>query len=81
MKKPEAEENLEKAEFNFMIDLKSQFPKTIVDPKLLQLQICLQNNQKEQNTEDCSPVFSELTERLVLIFAGDNVNIFEKLKK
>ena len=31
----EAEENLKKAEFNFMVDIKTLFHKTSVDPKLL----------------------------------------------
>ena len=40
----EAGENLKKAEFHFMVDLKTLIHETSVDPKLLQLKICLLKN-------------------------------------
>ena len=45
----EAEKNLKKAEFNFMVDLKTLIHETSVDPKLLQLKICLLNNELPKN--------------------------------
>ena len=43
----QAEEHPKKAEFNFMVDLKTLIEKTLVDQKLLQMKICLRNIQKE----------------------------------
>ena len=47
VKNDESEENWKKAEHNFMVDLKTLRHKTSVDPKLLQLKICVGNKQKE----------------------------------
>ena len=43
----EAGENLEKAEFIFMVDLKTLIHKASVDPKLRQLKICQRKNEKQ----------------------------------
>ena len=66
----EAEENLRKAEFNFKIDIKTLMHKTSVDPKLIQLKICVRNNQKDSAPEKLSSVFSDNTERFAWLFAG-----------
>ena len=75
------EENLMEPEFNFMVALKFLVCKTSVDPKLLQLKICLRNNQREQTPKELSPVLTELTNRFGLLFVGDNIVITEKLEK
>ena len=63
MKDAEAEDKLKKAEFIFMIDPKTLIHKTSVDPKMLQLKICVRNKQKERPPEKLSPVFSKITQR------------------
>ena len=77
----EAEQNLWKTEFNFKVDLKVRIHKPLVDPKLLQLRICIQNNQKGRTPNEFSPVFSELLERFGLLFVGDKIFIPEEVKK
>ena len=44
----EAEENLQKAKFNFMVHLKTLIHKTSVDPNLLLMKVFQRNNQKER---------------------------------
>ena len=77
----EAEENLRKSEFNFMVDLKTLIHKISVDPQLLRLKICLRNDHKERAPEEISPVFIEFTKRFGLLFAGDKIVRPEELKK
>ena len=57
------------AEFNFKVELETLIHKISVDPKLLQLTILKQNNQKERASEELSRVFTEPTERLGWLFA------------
>ena len=45
MKSIEPREILKKVEFNFKLDLKILFHKTSVDPKLLELKICVRNKR------------------------------------
>ena len=81
IKNAEAEGNFRKAKFNFIVGLKTLVRKTSVDPKLIQLKICLRNNQKKRALEDISPVFIELNKRSGLQFAGNKIVIPEYLKK
>ena len=55
----EAEENSNKAEFNFLVVLGTIVHKNLVDPKVLQLKNCLHINQKERAPESLSPVFTK----------------------
>ena len=80
-KNGQSEERLKKPEFNFMIDLKTLIYKTSVDPKLLQLKICVRNKQKKETPEEFSPVFSKITRQFSLLFASDRIVIPEELKK
>ena len=59
-KTAEAEENLKKAELNFMLDLRTLIQKTSVDPKLLQLKICVRNQQKDRAPKEFSPVLVKI---------------------
>ena len=65
----------------FMVDLKTMINKASGYPKLLQLRICLRNNQKERAREEFSPVVSGPTERLAFLFAGDRIVIPQEIKK
>ena len=58
MKSTKADEKMMKAEFNFMIDLKTMIHKTSVDPETLQVKICVRKKQKERASEKFSSVFS-----------------------
>ena len=72
-------EDLKRAQFNLMVHSKVLIYKTSVNAKLLQLKICLRNNQKQRPHEQLSPVFSDFTERLVFLFAGNKIGDLEKL--
>ena len=74
-KNVKAEENLRRAEFNFMVVLKTLIHKNLIDLKLQQLKIPLNTNQTERALEEASLVFSELPERCRLLLAGDIIVI------
>ena len=80
-KSAEAEENLKKSEFNFMIHLKTLIHKTSVDPKLLQLKICVCNKQRDRAGKKISPVYSKITQQFGWLFAGDKIVIPGELKR
>ena len=77
----EAEENFKKAEFNFKIELKTLIHKSSVDPKFLQLKLCVRNKQKDRTPEELSLILSEITEKFGLVFTGDTVVISGELKR
>ena len=58
-----------------MIFLQTLIHKTSVDSKMLQLMICVRNNQKDKTHEEFISVFSEITERFGLLFAKDRIVI------
>ena len=64
-----------------MIALKTLIHKTSFGPKMLQLKMCMRNNQKKSAPEKFSPVSSEITERFSLLLAGDEIAICEELKE
>ena len=64
-----------------MIDLKTGIHKISVGPKLLQLKICVRNNQKNRAPEEFSSIFSEITKRCVLQLTGDMIVILDELKR
>ena len=70
-----------KAKIIFKVDLKTLINETLVDPKLLQLRICLRNKQNERAPKEISPVLTKLTERFGSLSAGDKIVIPEELKK
>ena len=55
MNNVEAEENLTKAEFNFMVDSKTLIHKNWGDPKLIQFKIFLPINQNEGTRKEFFP--------------------------
>ena len=71
-KNNEAEENLKKADFNFMVDSKNFIQKTSMDPTKPQLNKCLCNNQRQKTPAEFS-VFTETTEPFGLLFADKNI--------
>ena len=77
----EAEGNLQKAEFNFKVELKTAFQKSSVDPKLLQLKISPRKNQEERAPKEFSPFSTKLAEWFGSPFAGEKNVIHEEIKK
>ena len=62
-----------------MIYSKTLMHKTSIDPKLLQLKICVRNKQRDRALKEFSPIFSEITKRFALLFAGDRIVIPDEL--
>ena len=75
MKNAEAEESLKKPGFKYMTNME-----TLVGPNLLQLKICVRDKQKERTPKESFLVFSEITKRFGLLFAGNRIVVPEELK-
>ena len=51
------EENIKKAEFNFMLDLKTLISKTAIDPKMTRVRSIMRREEKDTAPESYRPVF------------------------
>ena len=72
------EQDLKKAAFSSMVDLKTLIYKTSIDPKLLQLKNCLPKGSSPQRF---SEFFTKLTIRFGLLFVGDKKCTTREVKK
>ena len=80
-KNTRAEDKLRKADFNFVVDLKTLIHKILVDLKLLQLKICLRKSQKKRPPQKILPFSMTLANDLVFYFAVVKYVMIEELKK
>ena len=64
-----------------MVNLTTSIHKTSVDPKPLQVEMCIHNNQRKCTTENFSPVLNELFERFRLLVAGDKIDFPQELNR
>ena len=65
------EENVRKAEFNFMLDLKTLISKTGIDPEMTQVRASMRRDEKDTAPEGYRPVFDKLSIRWNLVFVDD----------
>ena len=65
---------LKKAEFDFKIDLKTLIQQTLFYPKV-------RHKQKQKAHENLFPVFNEINKYFSLLYAGDEIEKPEDLKK
>ena len=57
------EENIKKAEFNFMLDLKTLISKTAIDPEMTRVRDSMRREEKDTAPEGYRPVFDKLSIR------------------
>ena len=57
------EENIKKAEFNFMLDLKTLILKTAIDPELTPVRASIRREERDTAPEGYRPVFDKLSIR------------------
>ena len=81
VKSAQAEENYQKAKYNFMIGSRTLIHKTSLDLKLLQLKICLRNKQIDRAREKFFSVLGKNTGRFGLLFDGDRIVFPDELKR
>ena len=67
------EENIKKAEFEFMMDLKTLISKTATDPELTHVRNRMRREDREITPDGYKPVFDKLSIRGVLVFVDDQI--------
>ena len=75
------EETIKKAEFEFMMDLKSLIARTAIDPELTRVRISMRREDREATPEGYKPVFRKLSIRWGLIFMDDQIVVSVDLRR
>ena len=71
--KKATEEHLKKAEFGFMMDLKTLISKTAIDPKLTRVRTSMRREDRETTPDGYRRVFDKLSIRWSLVFVDDHI--------
>ena len=69
------EENIKKAEFNFMLDLKTLNSKTAIDPEMTRVRASMRREEKDTASEGYRPGFDKLSIRWGLVFVDDQIAV------
>ena len=69
------EENIKKAEFNFMLDLKTLISKTAIDPEMTRVRASMRREEKDTAPEGYRPVSDKLSIRWGLVFVDDQIAV------
>ena len=69
------EENIKKAEFEIMLDLKTLISKTATDPELTHVRNSMRREDREITPDGYKPVFDKLSIRWGLVFVDDQIVI------
>ena len=69
------EENIKKAEFEFMMDLKTLISKTATDPELTHVRNSMRREDREITPDGFKPVFDKLSIIWALVFVDDQIVI------
>ena len=69
------EENIKKAEFEFMMDLNTLISKTATDPELTHVRNSMRRGDREITPDGYKPVFDKLSIRWGLVFVDDQIVI------
>ena len=75
-----AEENVRKAEMDFMLDLQSIIKETAADPEILKVKLCLERDRKEQIPEEYKGVAKKLTTRGGELLVDDRIVVPKSLR-
>ena len=67
------EDTIKKAEFEFMMDLKTLIARTAIDPELTRVRISMRREDREATPEGYKQVFGKLSIRWGLIFMDDQI--------
>ena len=67
------EDNIKKAEFKFMLNLKTLVSKTVIDPELTRVRTSMRREDRETAPGGYKPVFEKLSIRWGLVFVDDQI--------
>ena len=79
--KKSTEENIKKAEFNFMLDLKTMISKTAIDPEMTRVRTSMRREERDSAPEGYRAVFDKLSVRRVLVFVDDQIAVPVDLRR
>ena len=69
------EENIKKAEFIFMLDLKTLISKTAIDPEMTRVRTSMRREERDSAPEGYRAVFDKLSVRWGLVFVDDQIAV------
>ena len=75
------EDTIKKADFEFMMDLKTLIARTAIDPELTRVRISMRREDREATPEGYKPVFGKLSIRWGLIFMDDQIVVPVDLRR
>ena len=75
------EENIKKAEFNFMLDLKALIVKTAIDSEMTRVRTSMRREEKDSAPDGYRTVFDKLSVRWGLVFVDDQIAVPIDLRK
>ena len=75
------EDTIKKAEFEFMMDLKTLIARTVIDPELTRVRISMRREDQEATPEGYKQVFGKLSIRWGLIFMDDQIVVPVDLRR
>ena len=75
------EDTIKKAEFEFMMDLKTLIARTAIDPELTRVRISMRREDREATPEGYKQVFGKLSIRWGLIFMDDQIVVPVDLRR
>ena len=75
------EDNIKKAEFEFMLDLMTLVSKTAIDPELTRVRTSMRQEDRETAPDGYKPVFEKLSIRWGLVFVDDQIVVPTDLRR
>ena len=67
------EDAIKKAEFEFLLDLKTLISKTAIDPELIRVRASMRREDRDTTPDGYRPVFDKLSIRWGLVFMDDQI--------
>ena len=74
------EENIKKAEVNFMLDLETHVSKTAIDPEIASIRASMRREERDTAVEGYRPVFDKVSIRWVLVFVDYQIAVLIDLR-
>ena len=75
------EENIKKAEFNFMLDLTTLISKTAIDPEMTRVRTSMRREEKDSAPKEYRAVFDKLSVRWGLVFVDYQIAVPVDLRR
>ena len=74
------DEMIKRAEFDFMLDLKSIIEKTATDPELVKVRVCIRKRERDQMPPEFRHGYEKISDRWGVLFNDDRIIIPAELR-